>query len=120
MASIKQNLSKQPLPDFRNAGVMLRSLLGVNLLALIAALVQSDGVTDSVQRYIDMAVWVQPLLLFDLTVLALVGNALRRSPVWGARALVLLLAVGSALLLSHLWRFLGFAGVGWQRLWRQR
>ena len=118
MASIKQNLSTQPLPDFRNAGVMLRSLLGVNLLALIAALVQSDGVTDSVQRYIDMAVWVQPLLLFDLTVLALLGNALRRCPVWVARALVLLLAVGSALLWSHLWRLLGFDDGGWQRLLR--
>ena len=118
MASIKQNLSTQPLPDFRNAGVMLRSLLGVNLLALVAALVQSDGVTDSVQRYIDMAVWVQPLLLFDLTVLALLGNALRRCPVWVARALVLLLAVGSALLWSHLWGLLGFDDGGWQRLLR--
>jgi two-component system sensor histidine kinase AlgZ len=42
MASIKQNLAGQPLPDFRNAGVMLRILLGVNLLALVAALVQSE------------------------------------------------------------------------------
>ena len=34
MPSIKQNPAGQTLPDFRNFGVMLRILLGVNLLAL--------------------------------------------------------------------------------------
>ena len=37
MASIKQNPAGHRLPDFRNLGVMLRLLLGVNLLALAAA-----------------------------------------------------------------------------------
>ena len=77
MASIKQNLAGQPLPDFRNSGVMLRILLGVNLLALGAALVQSQGVQDSVQHFIDMAAWVQPLLLFNLALLAILANILK-------------------------------------------
>ncbi|MBL8406258.1 MAG: histidine kinase [Candidatus Accumulibacter phosphatis] len=118
MTSIKQNLAGQPLPDFRNAGVILRILLGVNLLALFAALVQSEGVGDSVQRYSELAVWVQPLLLFNLTLLALLGKRLRHPAIWIGRALVVLLAAGSAILLSDLWRFLTFDEGGWSRLLR--
>jgi two-component system sensor histidine kinase AlgZ len=80
MASIKQNLAGQPLPDFRNAGVMLRILLGVNLLALAPRWFRARGCSDSLQHYIDMAAWVQPLLLFNLALLALLGNSLQRPP----------------------------------------
>lgn len=112
MASIKQNLAARPLPDFRNSGVMLRILLGVNLLALIAALIQSRGVQDCLQFYIEMAAWVQPLLLFNLALLAALASTLRRAPVWIARALVLLLAAASAVALSALWSHLIFADEG--------
>ncbi|EXI88423.1 MAG: Sensor histidine kinase YehU [Candidatus Accumulibacter regalis] len=118
MASIKQNLAGQPLPDFRNSGVMLRILLGVNLLALGAALVQSQGVQDSVQHFIDMAAWVQPLLLFNLALLAILVNILRRAPAWIGRLTVLLLAVTSAMALSALWNHLLFADAGGQSLLR--
>ena len=86
MLSIKHNPAGHPLPDFRNFGVMLRILLGVNLLAFAAALVQSTGIDDCVQRYVDMAAWVQPLLLFNLLLLALLGNPLRRLRPWVGRA----------------------------------
>lgn len=118
MSSIKQNLAGQLLPDFRNAGVMLRVLLGVNLLALVAALLQSRDVGDSLQHYIAMAAWVQPLLLFNLALLALFGKRLLRLSVWSGRTMVLLLAVGSAMLYADFWRFLGFDEGGWQRLLR--
>lgn len=116
MASIKQNLAGHLLPDFRNAGVILRILLGVNLLALLAALVQSEGISDSVQRYSEMAIWVQPLLLINLTLLALFGNLLRRLPIGIGQALVVLLAAASAILLTDLWRFLTFDEGGWSHL----
>ncbi|WP_374683187.1 sensor histidine kinase [Accumulibacter sp.] len=118
MASIKQNLAGQPLPDFRNSGVMLRVLLGVNLLALGAALVQSQGVQDSLQHFIDMAAWVQPLLLFNLALLAILANILQRAPAWIGRLTVLLLAVTSAMALSVLWSHLFFADAGGQSLLR--
>ena len=60
--SIKQNPAGSALPDFRNFGVMLRILLGVNLLALLAALLQSSGLAGWLQRYIDIAAWVQTRL----------------------------------------------------------
>ncbi|MBE2260203.1 MAG: histidine kinase [Candidatus Accumulibacter sp.] len=118
MASIKQNLAGQPLPDFRNSGVMLRILLGVNLLALLAALVESDGVSDSLRRYIDMAAWVQPLLLFNVALLGLLGKLLRRAPTWLGRAAVVFLAAVSAILLSLLWRSLALDDGNGQRLVR--
>ena len=52
MASIKQNPASPPLPDFRNFGVMLRILLGVNLLALMAALVMAGEVAEWVPRFV--------------------------------------------------------------------
>ena len=118
MASIRQNPAGQPLPDFRNFGVMLRILLGVNLLALAAALVQSSGIGDCLQRFVDMAAWVQPLLLFNLSLLALVGTLLQRLPALVARASVLLLAAASSALLIDFWRFMAVDEGGWQRLLR--
>jgi two-component system sensor histidine kinase AlgZ len=115
MASIKQNPAGQPLPDFRNFGVMLRILLGVNLLALAAALVQSAGIVDCVQRYVDMAAWVQPLLLFNLSLLALFGNVLRRVRPWVAQAAVIFLAAVSSAQLLEFWRFMGMEDGGWPR-----
>lgn len=118
MPSIKQNPARPPLPDFRNFGVMLRILLGVNLLALGAALAQSAGIDDWLARYVDMAAWVQPLLLFNLALLALLGRLLRRLPwLFGACA-VLLLALGSTVLLFDFWRFMGFEQGGAPRLLR--
>ena len=118
MLSIKQNPAGQPLPDFRNFGIMLRVLLGVNFLALAAALIQSPGVGDWLQRYVDMAAWVQPLLLLNLTLLALFGDLLRRLPSSLGQGFVILLAGGTAVLLLDFWRFMAFDDGGWQRLWR--
>ncbi len=118
MPSIKQNPAGQPLPDFRNFGVMLRILLGVNLLAFAAALVQSAGILDCIQRYVDMAAWVQPLLLFNLSLLASLSKLLQRlSWRWALTLVVLLAAISSALLLDF-WRFMAIDDGGWQRLLR--
>ncbi len=118
MASIKQNVAGQRLPDFRNAGVILRSLLGVNLLALVAALVQSQGLSDCMLRYAELAAWVQPLLLGNLCFLALFANRLRRMPVWVGRAMVVVVAFASALFLFQIWNFVSFDRGGWQQLLR--
>jgi two-component system sensor histidine kinase AlgZ len=118
MRSIKQNPAASPLPDFRNFGVMLRVLLGVNLLALAAALVQSAGVTDWLQRVVELAAWVQPLLLLNLLLLALFGDLLRRLPLRLAQLAVVLLAAGSAVLLLDFWRFMGLDSGSGSRLLR--
>jgi two-component system sensor histidine kinase AlgZ len=118
MASIKQNPIGHPLPDFRNFGVMLRILLGVNLLALAAALVQSAGLLDWLQRFVDMAAWVQPLLLFNLSVLALQSKGLQRLPPRLATTVIILMAAVSAALMIDFWRFMGLDDGDWQRMAR--
>lgn len=115
MASIKHNPPGHPLPDFRNFGVMLRILLGVNVLALAAALVQSRGIGEWTQLYVEMAAWVQPLLLVNLAVLGLFSRAIRLLPARWGQAVVVVLAVLSALLLIDFWRFMGLDDGSWQR-----
>jgi two-component system sensor histidine kinase AlgZ len=115
MASIKHNPAGHPLPDFRNFGVMLRVLLGVNLFALAAALVQSQSVVDWTRQYVEMAAWVQPLLLANMAVLGLFAPAIRLLPARWGQAAVVALAVLSALLLIDFWRFMGLDDGSWQR-----
>ena len=118
MPSIKQNHAGHPLPDFRNFGVMLRILLGVNALALLAALVQSPDLGACLPRYVEMAAWVQPLLLSSMGLLALGRDLLRRLPPLAGQVLVVALVMGLALLLQDFWRFMSFDDGGWQRMLR--
>src|ERR1035437_8758992 len=118
MPSIKQNQPRQPLPDFRNFCVMLRSLLGVNVLALAAALVQSAGIADWMQHYVDMAAWVQPLLLLNLSLLAMISPLLRPLPAAFGQIVAVLQAAATSALLLDFWRFMGIDDGGWLRLLR--
>ena len=118
MASIKQNPPGLTLPDFRNFGVMLRLLLGTNLMALAAALVQSTGTGDWLPRYIELAAWVEPLLLGDLLLLAALSPLLRRLPVLAGALLILCLCAATAAALLLLWQTLGLDDGTADRLWR--
>ena len=93
---------------------MLRILLGVNLGALAAALVRSRGIGDWIGQYVEIAAWVQPLLIADLALLGLFARAIRLLPArWGQSAVVLL-AVLTALLQVDFWQFMGLEDGGWQ------
>ncbi|MEO8410381.1 MAG: histidine kinase [Propionivibrio sp.] len=106
------------MPDFRNLGVMLRMLLGVNLLAVLAALVQGAGIDQWLPRYIEMAAWVQPALLINLCLLAALGKLLRFGSARTGQAIVIVLAMVSSALLLDFWRFMGVDAGGWARRWR--
>jgi two-component system sensor histidine kinase AlgZ len=114
MSSIKHYASGHLLPDFRNFGVMLRILLGVNLCVLAAALAQSRHLGEWMTQYVGMAAWAEPLLFSDLVLLWLCARILRRLPARWGQAAVLLLAVVSALLQFDFWRFMGLIHGGWQ------
>ncbi|MDR2787058.1 MAG: histidine kinase [Candidatus Accumulibacter sp.] len=115
MSSIKHYASGHFLPDFRNFGVMLRILLGVNLCVLTAALAQSRDIGEWMGRYVGMAAWAQPLLLSDLVLLWLSARIVQRLPARWGQAAVILLAVLSALLQFDFWRFMGLENGGWPR-----
>ncbi len=92
MTSIRHFPATYPLPDWRNFGVMLRVLLGINGLAALAALVQAPRPADWVGRFVELAAVVEPLLLVGLGLLSLGRDLLRKLPLRLGQAAVLALA----------------------------
>ena len=76
--SIKQNLTPDALPDFRNLGVMARVLLGVNVAAFAAAAHAGSGWVPIVDRFVRDAALVEPALIITLMALYVLGPRLQR------------------------------------------
>jgi two-component system sensor histidine kinase AlgZ len=95
---------------------MLRVLLGINLLALLAALLQTPDLSGWLGRYVELAAVVEPWLLISLGVLALLRNALWRLPLRLGQLLVVLQAGGLAFGLYAYWQSLALGDAG--SLWR--
>ena len=93
--SIRQNPQPTRLPDFGNLGVMLRSLLAVNLLALCAALVRNVELARLPQEMVELAAVVEPPLIACVVLLYATGKWLTRLP-YGA-ALAVVVGVGAVL-----------------------
>lgn len=112
MTSIRQipiAHSPRSLPDWRNFGVVLRVLLGVNGLALLAALTAAEDWARWPDRYVEAAAWVEPPLLLLLGLLALARDRLGRLPERAAQAAVVVLAGLLAALQHELGARLGLA-----------
>ncbi len=102
MTSIRHFPATQPLPDWRNLGVILRILLGTNLLAMLWALLQVPELAGWLPRYIELAASVEPLLLFLMGLLALLRDWLWRLPLRLGQCLVVLLSAAlSALVFAY-------------------
>ncbi|MGC2165916.1 MAG: histidine kinase [Gallionella sp.] len=67
--SIKQKLTADTLPNFRNLGVTMRILLISNGMAVILAVSQANGWLDIVQRFVQIATLLTPVLLCTLILL---------------------------------------------------
>ena len=99
MASIKQNaaISMSPpprqgrrLPNLRNLGVSLRILVIVNLMLLIAAVMQAPAPTAILPGLARISAMAQPLLLLSLLLLYALNPLLQKLPYrWGAAAFLL-------------------------------
>lgn len=116
MASIRHFPATQPLPDWRNFGVMLRLLLGINLLALVMALVQTPDMAGWLAHYVEIAGGVEPWLLIYIAVLAALRDTLWRLPLRVGQALVVLIAGLLNYLLYAYWQSLAVGDGG--SLWR--
>ena len=93
MVSIRQKASADVLPDFRNLGVIARVLLAVNAAVLAAVLFASPDLAQALERFVQSAAFVEPLLLLVVVVLAAVSMLLRRLPYWAGCAAVIALVV---------------------------
>ncbi len=112
MTSIRHFPATYPLPDWRNFGVMLRVLLGVNFLTLIAALVQTATLDQWLARFVEMAALVEPLLLLTLGMLAALRDVLRRLPLRLGQLIVVGLVMLAAFAQQLYWQSLGFPESG--------
>ena len=78
--SIRQNRAPSALPDLCNLGVTLRVLLAVNGLALLALLVRNAAFTGMAARIVDLAMWVEPILIASLLAICASRKWLDRLP----------------------------------------
>jgi two-component system, LytTR family, sensor histidine kinase AlgZ len=78
--SINQNAYSSALPNFRNLGVLLRVLVFVNVVALAAAVVKTDGWRGLWPELLQTSALVQPLLILSLLALVALNGWLRRLP----------------------------------------
>ncbi|MGE5385420.1 MAG: sensor histidine kinase [Betaproteobacteria bacterium] len=106
MPSIRQNPT-HPLPDWRNFGVVLRVLLGVNLLGALAALIQPGGVGGWVDRYVVLTASLEPMLFCVLGILALARDPLWRLPPRAGQVAVLVIAILVSVAQYRFWTSLG-------------
>jgi two-component system sensor histidine kinase AlgZ len=67
--SIKQNAYSDGLPDFRNLGVIARILVAVNLAAIGAACYAEAGWVQGINRFVQDAAFIEPVLLASIVAL---------------------------------------------------
>src|SRR4051812_23543874 len=91
MPSIRQSAYPDLLPDFRNLAVMARVLVAVNALALFGVLFAAPNVAQGLDRFVQAAAFLEPLLFAELLALLLLSTLLARLPYWiGCIAIVAL------------------------------
>jgi two-component system sensor histidine kinase AlgZ len=78
MPSIRQNTFSDLLPDFRNLGVIARILVAVNATALAAAVYAAPSMRGALERFIEDAAFLEPLLFIEIAVLFALSRQLGR------------------------------------------
>jgi two-component system sensor histidine kinase AlgZ len=78
MPSIRQNTFLDLLPDFRNLGVIARILVAVNAAALAAAVYAAPSMRGALERFIEDAAFLEPLLFIEVAVLFALSRQLGR------------------------------------------
>ena len=106
--SIKQNPT---LPNFRNAGVMLRTLVIVNLLCFLAAIMSSRSWSGMMLEWMDISTESQPLLLASMLLLALLDDWLHGFPYFTAAALIFAMEMMLGFALHWLGAFLSYGSL---------
>lgn len=81
------------LPDLRNLGVSLRILVLVNLIALIAAVLQTSSLNEAVVSLAELSAVIQPILLTSLLLFYAIYPGLRKLAYFWASLAILLLEI---------------------------
>jgi two-component system sensor histidine kinase AlgZ len=102
---VKYNEISPLMPDWRNLGVVLRTVLVVNLGMLLAVLVRYDNAHEWPLAVVGLAGSVEPFLILELTLLWLCGPWLVRQPYWRGVAVVTAITVICAVVIAGLPHF---------------
>jgi len=95
MTSIRQNHEPPRLPDFCNLGVWLRVLLGVNLLAALAAAAACRTLNELPGELARLSVFVEPPLIASLMLLCLVNRSILRLDYAAGAAVVVAISLAT-------------------------
>lgn len=94
------------VPDFRNQGIVLRTILLVNFLLVLGALFVSRSLPDFPDAFIAISTFAQPLLILSLLVLYVFSPFNRKLPVfWGVYCMLgelVLVAIAGYMLITQL------------------
>jgi two-component system sensor histidine kinase AlgZ len=93
------------IPDTCNLGIVLRTLVPLNLMAVIAALALTAGPADAITRFLGIALLLEPVALASLAALCVarkfVNGASHRTQWMVGAGIPALFAAGVALLLQR-------------------
>ncbi len=90
------------MPNFRNLGIMLRILLISNGLAILQAVMLATAWSDVVQRVLQIALLLAPVLLTSLLLLWIAQPWLTRLPYWQGVLVTMTLVVALTLAIYEL------------------
>ena len=113
-----QNAYGARLPNFRNLGILLRILVGANVLALLAVIVKSSSLAALSAQLMVVAAMVEPLLILALVTLYAMNSVLSRLPyATGVAAVIALVLALTTLLYLPTRSYLPFEMSGPERYW---
>jgi two-component system sensor histidine kinase AlgZ len=100
--SINQNKQPNALPNFRSLGVILRTVLMVNGIALLAIFADAVSLSDVQQHLVKVSAIMQPVLLTSLLLLYLFNEVLAHMRYWNGVMLAAVIPAVTAATVNHL------------------
>lgn len=70
------------IPDTCNLGIVLRTLLPLNVVALLAALASTAGPAEALERFLSIALILEPVALGSLVTLCVVRKVVNGTALW--------------------------------------
>lgn len=119
LGSIRQNQMPAALPDLCTPGNALRSVVAVNLLALLGLLVRDHAFSGLLDQMLYLSAWIEPILLVSMLAVCSARPWLNRLHFrLGLVAAILLCTVSARLMAVLIGGLLGEEEYGWQAsLW---
>lgn len=93
------------LPNLQNLGILLRILVGVNILLIVATLLLSVQLSNLLLVFAELSTFIQPVLLLSILVLYLLYPLLKKLSYWQGVTIIIsieiMIASGIATFFAH-------------------